>query len=351
MAKARLQFLAILAALFIGLIFSAAKSISVGVIDIPIGEIAGIFYGCIGGTDTSSAALSDSVYPDIIFELRLPRTLMAMISGAGLALGGVVMQALVRNPLADPYVLGVSSGAALGATASIILGLFSALGLYGISFGAFCGAVLIVFTVFSLSFSGAGRTSTTKLILAGMAVNAICGACTSLIVYLAKDVEGIRNATFWIMGSMAAVSWEQLPLPAISFSLGAVYFLTQYRTLNASLLGEELSVIMGINLAAKRRVFLVIISVFTSIIVSLTGVIGFVGLVIPHITRILFGTNHIRLIPLSLLLGSIYMIWCDMLARSILGNAELPIGIITALIGGPFFLYLMMTKKYGFGDK
>lgn len=352
MKKDLVKFTSIMLFLIMLLVFSFVQSVRIGVLDIPASDIGKMFYYSLFNIQTKEAtALLDSVSFDIVFDLRLPRAIMSAICGASLSLGGVVMQALVRNPLADPYVLGVSSGAALGATAAIILGVFSFLGIYGLSVGAFFGGLVTVFAVFSISFTGVGRASTTKLILAGMAINAICIACTNLIVYLAKDVDGIRNAAFWVMGSMAAASWDHLPLPFIAFVFSAFYFIMQYRVLNASLMGEEMAFIMGINLPAKRKKFLILVSLFISIIVSLTGVIGFVGLVIPHITRIMFGTNHIKVIPFSLLLGAIYMIWCDILARIILGNSELPIGIVTALIGGPFFLYLMMTRKYGFGDK
>ena len=310
-----------------------------------------LYYNMIDVQSPNGQSLLQSVAASVIFDLRLPRIIMAVISGGALALGGVVMQALIRNPLADPYILGVSSGAAMGATASIILGMFSWFGLYGVSVGAFCGALLVTFTVFAITYTTGAAQNNTKLILAGTALNAICSASTSLLVYLAKDVDGIRDATFWIMGSMGKVTWGYLPFVTVVFIVLACFFIYNFRILNASLLGEDMALILGVSLEKSRIFFLIAVAVLVSMIVAATGIIGFVGLVIPHIVRIVCGNNHLKLLPYSILGGAIYMLWCDVLARSLLLKTELPIGILTAFIGGPFFLYLMCSKKYGFGDK
>lgn len=333
------------------LFFSVVQSLRFGIVDISFKEILQLLGG-ITGICSSPEALSllASSKADIIFDLRLPRIIMAIVAGGGLALGGVVMQALVRNPLADPYILGISSGAALGATAAIVLGAFSALGSYGVAGGAFIGALGITFSVFSIAFRKGVQGNTTKLVLAGTAMNAICGACTSLIVYTAKDTEGIRDAAFWIMGSMAKAGWQVIPVALLVFFLATLFFIYQYRILNASLMGDEMAIILGVRLEKRRKIYLVIIALMVSIIVACVGIIGFVGLVIPHIVRIVFGNNHLKLLPISVFVGAIYILWCDVLARSILTTSELPIGILTSLLGGPFFLYLMMHKKYGFGD-
>lgn len=330
-----------------GSLFYALK---IGVFQISNEELLSFFYYYIFDVHTLEAdALMNSFQYDVIMELRLPRVIMAVIAGAGLAAGGVVMQALVRNPLADPYVLGVSSGAALGAAMGIVLGSFAFFGSFAVSVGAFLGALLSVVLVFVLSFGG-GRNTSVKMVLAGMAVNAIFGAGTSLIVYLAKDAEGIRNAVFWMMGSLSAASWDLIPVAATITVVSCLLFCTQFRVLNASLLGDEMAGILGIDLLTIRKVLLFIVSLQVSVLVSCTGIIGFVGLVIPHIVRMLWGANHSRVLPLSMLLGAIFMIWCDVIARTALFQAELPIGIITALIGGPLFLYLLLSKRYGFGD-
>ena len=346
------QFFLILFLLILLLIGSFIYSLSIGVVNISYTEIISIlYYNIVDIQSLAGQNILQSVAASVIFDLRLPRIIMAVLSGGALALGGVVMQALIRNPLADPYILGISSGAAMGATASIILGMFSWLGLYGVSFGAFCGAVLVTFIVFAITYTTGAAQNNTKLILAGTALNAICSASTSLLVYLAKDVDGIRDATFWIMGSMGKVTWEYLPFVAIVFIVLACFFIYNFRILNASLLGEDMALILGISLEKSRMFFLTAVAILVSMIVAATGIIGFVGLVIPHIVRIICGNNHLKLLPYSMLGGAIYMLWCDVLARSLLIKTELPIGILTAFIGGPFFLYLMCSKKYGFGDK
>lgn len=345
------QFVLTLFILILVLFCSFIYSLSIGVVNISYAEIIRIlYYNIIDVESPNGQNLLQSVAASVIFDLRLPRIIMAVLSGGALALGGVVMQALIRNPLADPYILGVSSGAAMGATASIILGMFSWFGLYGVSLGAFCGAILVTFTVFAITYTtGAGRNNT-KLILAGTALNAICSASTSLLVYLAKDIDGIRDATFWIMGSMGKVTWSYLPFAAVVFCFLAVYFLYNFRILNTSLLGEDMALILGVSLERRRVLFLTAVAILVSMIVAATGIIGFVGLVIPHVVRIFCGNNHVKLLPYSMLGGAIYMLWCDVLARTVLVRTELPIGILTAFIGGPFFLYLMCSKKYGFGD-
>ncbi|WP_297999558.1 iron ABC transporter permease [uncultured Phascolarctobacterium sp.] len=352
MEKTKASFFLTLIILILVLFFSFIYSLSIGVVNINYADIIGmLYYNILESSSQQAKELLASVNASVIFDLRLPRIIMAVLSGGALALGGVVMQALIRNPLADPYILGVSSGAAMGATASIILGMFSWFGLYGVSLGAFCGALLVTFTVFAITYTTGAAQNNTKLILAGTALNAICGASTSLLVYLAKDVDGIRDATFWIMGSMGKVTWGYLPFVSVVFIVLASFFIYNFRILNASLLGEDMALILGVSLEKSRIFFLTAVAILVSMVVAATGIIGFVGLVIPHIVRIICGNNHLKLLPYSILGGAIYMLWCDVLARSLLLKTELPIGILTAFIGGPFFLYLMCSKKYGFGDK
>lgn len=339
-----------IAMLLIILFCSVVYALSVVAVDISWHDIAVFFYYKILGYGAQGLDTADAVNYDIIFSLRMPRVLMAIICGGGLALGGTVTQAIVRNPLAEPYILGISSGAALGATVSIILGVFHVLGIYGTAFGAFAGSLLITFSVFAITYKVNSRGNTTRLVLTGTALNAICGAAMSLIIYMSKDVEGLRDVTFWLMGSMARVSWEVIPINIGIFLLCCGYFLYQFRNLNASLLGDELAVIMGIRLSDKRGLYLFLIALLVSTIVASVGVVGFVGLVIPHVVRLIYGNDHVKLLPIAILLGSVYMVWCDILARVLVTNTEIPIGILTAFIGGPFFLYLLMNKKYGYGD-
>ncbi len=281
---------------------------------------------------------------DIIWEIRLPRVLMAAIIGAGLALCGTVMQASVQNPLAEPSILGISAGAALGATFSILIGGSSKVffGL-GTPFWAFIGALGASFFVLLLSGIG-GRMSTVKMVLSGAVASALFIALSNFIVYISNNAEGIRSVTFWTMGSLAAAKWENLALPAISITLSCLFFLFQSRILNALLLGEEAAITLGINLTKIRRVYLIITALVTGIIVAACGSFGFVGLVIPHLVRGLVGSDHRRLLPAAILVGAIFLTWADVLTRVILKSGELPIGIITALIGAPFFMYILSKK-------
>ena len=252
----KMQFFLTLFVLTLVLCCSFIYSLSIGVVNISYIDIINIlYYNMIDIQSQAGQNLLQSVNASVIFDLRLPRIIMAVLSGGALALGGVVMQALIRNPLADPYILGVSSGAAMGATASIILGMFSSFGLYGVSIGAFCGALLVTFTVFAITYTTGAAQNNTRLILAGTALNAICSASTSLLVYLAKDVDGIRDATFWIMGSMGKVTWDYLPFVAVAFSVLAFFFIYNFRIFNASLLGEDMALILGVSLEKSRMFF------------------------------------------------------------------------------------------------
>lgn len=334
------------------LILSLISAITFGPVPIKTMDVAKVICYKIFGIQTAQASeLLNGPTMEIIWNIRLPRVLMAVVVGAGLSLSGVVMQAVVRNPLANPYVLGISSGASLGATAGILLGMFSWFGALGISVGAFAGALLTSLFVFAIAFSGKGRGNTIKLLLAGMAVNAICSAFTNFIIYIAKDAEGIRSVSFWTMGGLTSSSWSLLPIPFVVTTVMIVFFLTQFRVLNVLLVGEESAMTLGINVAKVRKFYLVLTSCVTAVVVAASGTIGFVGLIVPHIVRMIVGSDHKRVLPISLLGGSIFLIWCDVLARMIMHNSEIPIGIITSMIGGPFFIYLMLTKSYGFGGE
>lgn len=338
--------------LLVLLLLSVLSSITFGPVDIAIPDVARILVCRIFRSEPAQyAELLQSTTADIIWNIRFPRVLMAMVVGAGLSVSGVVMQAVVRNPLADPYVLGLSSGASLGATLAILLGAFSWFGNYGVSVGAFLGSLVTALFVFTVAFSGKSKGNTIKLLLAGMAVSAICSAFTNFVIYTASDAEGIRSVTFWTMGGMTSASWNLLGIPFVVVLLGVAFFLTQFRVLNTLLIGDESALTLGIQVATIRKVYLVFSSAITGVAVALSGTIGFVGLIIPHVVRMLVGSDHRRVLVLSTIVGSIFLIWCDVAARMVLGNEELPIGIVTAMIGGPFFVWLMLTKSYGFGDE
>lgn len=330
---------------------SIVIAVSMGSVKIPPLEAYQIILYKIFQVNMSDIAEKASAsHMDIIWQLRLPRVLMAVIVGAGLAMCGAVMQASVQNPLAEPYILGIASGASLGATFSILIGGLTGIFLAaGTAFWAFLGALAASLVVMFLAGIG-GNLSTVKMVLAGAVTSALFSAISNFIVYIANDAEGIRTITFWTMGSLAAAKWNNLPLPAFGVIVSCLFFLFQSRSLNALLLGEEAAITLGIDLTRVRRIYMVITAFMTGIIVASCGIFGFVGLVIPHLVRGMVGSDHRRVMPCTLLIGAIFMIWADVLSRIILKSGDLPIGIITAVIGAPFFMYMLFKQSLKFGN-
>jgi iron complex transport system permease protein len=299
--------------------------------------------------------VGDAVQPDwnkaqeqIIWEIRLPRVLLGAVVGAGLAVVGTVIQALVRNSLADPYILGVSSGSSVAATLVIIFGAMASFGQYALSLGAFLGAIVSMVMVYALA-QVSGRITTTRLLLAGISVSMILSAVTSFIVMMAPHEHGVRDVMFWMMGSLAGAKWEYLGIPGVVVVSGLALLLFQSRFLNAMMMGEETAATLGVNTDALRKGLFVLLSLLTGAIVAVSGSIGFIGLIIPHIARFLVGSDHRRVLPVSALVGAITLIWSDVFARLALAPEELPIGVVTALGGGPFFLWLLRRSNYSFG--
>lgn len=281
---------------------------------------------------------------NIVWLIRFPRVLLAGIVGAGLAVIGVVMQAITRNPLADPYLMGVSSGAALGAVSVLLLGVFSSLGIYALSLGAFVGAMFSFVIVFALALQH-GRLLPTRMILAGVAVSFMFSSVTSFITISDDSSGAARRILFWMLGGLSGARWEDLTLPALTLILGMIYLTAQSRALNALLIGDETATTLGIDVHKMRRKLLVLTSLLTGVVIAVSGTIGFVGLMMPHIVRLLVGADHRRVLPISLLSGAIYLIWVDVIARTVFAPEEIPVGIITSLCGAPFFLWLMRRNK------
>ena len=293
-------------------------------------------------------ALSIGTVHDIVWLLRLPRLILAALVGAGLASCGVIMQAIVKNPLADPYILGISSGASLGATSAILLGVGVALGSNFVGIAAFIGAFAMSLAVLFISNLG-GRSNSMKLLLAGMALSAVCGAFSSFIVYFANNKEGMQTIAYWMMGSLAGAQWRELAVIAPIIVLSIIFFWTQSRVLNLMLLGDESAITMGTDLHAYRQWYLLISSLIVGFAVYSAGMIGFVGLIVPHVIRMFTGPDHKRLLPVAALVGAIFLVVADGLCRVIIPHTELPIGILISMIGAPSFIYLMIKKTYGFG--
>lgn len=278
----------------------------------------------------------------VLQAIRLPRVVLGGLVGGALSVSGAAMQGLFRNPLADPGLLGISSGASVAAAASIVLG-FSALGIYSMPVAAFLGAVGATVLIYVIA-QERGKVNVATMLLAGIAINAICGAITGLFVYLASDSE-IRTITFWQLGSLSSASWRSV-LSAGPFLLGtclAMPFMAN--GLNAMLLGENNARHMGVQVDAMKWLIISLVALGVGAGVAVSGMIGFVGLVVPHLVRLWLGPNHRTLLPASALLGAILLILADLLARTIVVPAELPIGIVTAVMGGPFFLYLLIRDR------
>ena len=277
----------------------------------------------------------------IILKVRLPRILLGAIVGAALAVAGVVFQGLLRNPLADPYLLGVSSGAALGASLSLLLGLGGRLLGFSLPLFAFLGALLSLILVYNLARKD-GKIPLVTLILAGIIVSTFLSAVLMLIMSLAG--RDLHNLIFWLMGTLSEGDLSLIKIILLCVIVGITIIFFFARELNAFSLGEEEAQHLGVEVERVKKTLLVFASLITAAVVSITGLIGFVGLVVPHITRIIVGPDHRILIPASLLMGSILLIIADTLARS-LTSFEIPVGIVTALLGGPFFLYLLRKRK------
>ncbi|MDI6902228.1 MAG: iron chelate uptake ABC transporter family permease subunit [Methanocellales archaeon] len=277
----------------------------------------------------------------IIFQIRLPRIILGVFVGAALGVAGATMQGLFKNPMADPYIIGISSGAALGATFAIAFGL-NLLGIHTIPLMAFIFAVGAIFLVYNIASVG-GKLPVGTLLLAGIAVSLFLSAITSFMMYISG--EKLHGIVFWLMGGLWARSWDHVWMAVPWICLGSAIIYIFARDLNVMLLGEEPAQHLGIEVEILKKIMMVSASLIAAAAVAVSGIIGFVGLIIPHIMRILVGPDHRILLPGSALVGGIFLVWADTLARTIIAPTELPVGIITALFGGPFFIYLLRKRK------
>ena len=275
----------------------------------------------------------------IIWELRLPRVLTAAAVGAGLALCGAVMQALTRNPLADPYLLGLSSGASLGAVVFLLLG--SALLM---PLGAFLGAGAAI-TLTLLVTQLLGGATPTRAILAGISISALAAAATSFLIFWSATGDSYREILSWLMGSLSGVIWSEALLVLAAVAVAGLPILLSGRALDAFAFGDTAAATLGVDVARLRWLLLGGTALLTGVLVSIGGAIGFVGLIIPHVVRLMTGSRHRVLLPLSMLLGASFMIWTDTTARSLFAPRELPVGIITALLGAPIFLAVLLRYR------
>jgi iron complex transport system permease protein len=285
------------------------------------------------------------VQEQIVWVFRLPRALLAVLVGAALSVSGTALQALVRNPLADPYTFGISNGASVGAVLVITLGAGVATG-FSLSGAAFIGALITMVIVYGIAQQG-GQVSPGRLILAGVAISYALSAITTYLVLRASS-PGTNSAAIalsWLAGTLGAAKWEQLGIPGITVFATTILLMLQSRQLNALLAGDETAVSLGVSVQRFRLQLFVLTSLLIGTVVAISGAIGFVGLMIPHLVRFLVGADHRRVLPIAALLGAVYLVVVDMIGRTIIAPSELPVGIVTAAVGGPFFLWMLWQRR------
>lgn len=279
----------------------------------------------------------------IIMNIRAPRVLMALFTGVGLAISGVTFQGLFKNPMGDPFVLGVSSGAALGATIGLIFNLEKNNYIL-ITLLAFGGAILTLMLVYNVARVG-NKIPIEILLLSGIAISFLCNSLISLIMILKK--EAMDKIIYWTLGSLNTSSYKQVLLIVPIVVLGSLFIYRRYKDLNILSMGEEDAYSLGVEVEIVKKELIIISSLIVAALVSVTGIIGFVGLIIPHIARMIVGSNHRELIPFSFILGALFLVVCDTISRVIIAPGELPVGAVTALLGAPYFIYLLWKKKRG----
>jgi iron complex transport system permease protein len=311
-------------------------SLSVGSVHIKLERV----FNSIVGALTGNLSIS-SEEELILFSVRLPRIIFAGIVGAALSLGGVIFQAILRNPLADPYILGISGGSALGAIIGIVIGAGSFY--LGIPLLAFLGALATVFLVFVMAGGTRGTLLDNSLLLSGVVVNAFFSAAILFFLSIVNSME-LHSITFWLMGDLSHASAREICIAGICLLVGFVLLYAQARKLNLIVQGEETAEHLGVNVERTKQWLLIVTSLIISVSVSLAGIIGFVGIMVPHLMRLWFGSDHRLILPVSALFGASFMIVADTIARVVFAPAELPVGVITALCGAPYFIFLLKRK-------
>jgi iron complex transport system permease protein len=319
-------------------------AVALGPVGIPPLEIAQIVGHKLGLLPVSAEIPKSHI--TIVEGVRLPRALAAALVGAALGVSGAVMQGLFRNPLASPYVLGLASGASAGAALVIALGLQALWGWFALPLGAFLGGALVVTLVYGIARSAKGPATLT-LILAGVALGALFSAITSLFIALSPEPLKMQTIVFWLMGSLGRARWDLLPGLAAVVAFGVVVLKLFARDLNVLSLGEEGARHLGIRPERLEKLLLGVVTLLTGMAVALAGTIGFVGLITPHALRLIIGPDHRVLLPAAALGGALFLMLADVAARTLLAPVELPVGILTALCGAPFFLYLLLTRRGG----
>lgn len=324
----------LLLAASLGLILLVVSlSVGIGDLPIPISTTLLAVSNKLGWTHVTLNRIHEAV----IWDYRLSRALVAVFCGAGLALSGAILQSLLRNPLAEPYVLGISAGASTGAVAIVILGLGA--GAVSLSVGAFAGAFLAF--LFVALLSNGTRGGADRTILAGVAASQLFNAATSYVVTTSGNAQQARDVMFWLLGSFGGVRWPEFTLISIVIGGGLILCLLSARVLDAFAFGDEAAASLGVNVSRTRVLLFALTAMMTATIVSMVGTIGFVGLVVPHVARFLVGPLHIRLLPTCAVVGAIFMVLADIASRALIPGQVLPIGVVTALVGVPFFSVIL----------
>nr|WP_180215497.1 iron ABC transporter permease [Neorhizobium sp. AL 9.2.2] len=318
------------------LLVAIVAGVAIGEMTIPMETTIAAVTNRLGFTAVALPRIQEAV----IWDYRLSRSLVAAFCGAGLALSGAILQSLLRNSLAEPYVLGISAGASTGAVSVMLLG-FGA-GAISLSAGAFVGALIAFVFVVMLS---SGRQTADRTILAGVAASQLFNALTSYIVSTSANAEQARSVMFWLLGSLAGVRWPEVTLAASVVTVGLIVCIWHARALDAFTFGEDAARSLGIAVRRVRVVLLLVTALMTATIVSMVGAIGFVGLVIPHAARFIVGPGHIRLLPACALIGALFMVLADIVSRIVIAPQILPIGVVTALVGVPFFCLILYRAR------
>ncbi len=327
----------------VALVVTMAIALGIGSVHIPVEAVVQVVARRMRLGDFPVTAMQDQ----IVWELRYPRVLGAAATGAGLATVGAVLQSLTRNDLADPYLLGISSGASVGAVSVIVIGVGVGTlgGTFALAAGAFLGALAALVVVLLFATGRSGTLPPARVVLAGVAVGYLCSAYTSFIVMVSGEYDAARRVLAWTLGSFAGLRWDSAIFLIVVTLLGLVLNLAFSRDLDALAFGEASATSLGVSVSTVRWILMVGTALLTACLVAVVGAIGFVGLVVPHIVRLLAGPGHLRLLPMSLLMGAILMVWSDTAARSVVAGQEIPVGVITAAIGAPFFVWLLRRAR------
>ena len=337
----------LLAGLVVLLPLTTLVSLAIGPVNIPVDRVIGILAGCLGLSDHASYSRAEIV---IVTDIRLSRVILAAIVGSGLAMAGATLQGVFRNPLADPGIIGVSGGGAMGAISMIVLGdrlippnAYDNFALCAVPLAAVVGAIAMTFLIYRLSLSR-GQVDLVAMLLVGIGINALGGALIGWLTFVASG-DKLQTLTFWALGSLGKANWN-LVIPGMLIIVPSLLILTRYaHALNALLLGESAARHLGVDVQRVKRSLIVLSAAMVGVTVALCGTIGFIALVAPHMVRSAIGPDHRLLIPASGLLGAVLLMFADMGARTFVAPAELPIGILTALLGAPVFLLLLLRRK------